>query len=178
MLKKMLLLLAVGSVTMFFSGCEAFKEIQYEPSYTLGFLQHVKFPGRSNMIEREITDPTSNKSYWINTNQFFDSSSITEVKMIEIPDKPNYYNLGFKLDRSGANKWTSLCGHSHGSSIIVTIDGEFYCIYKQELKMIDDDEIWVKCDAEFDILTARGIVKYAPQNYKYYKPDVSNWFFQ
>ncbi len=181
MFKKLLTMLAAVFTVLVITGCEAINEVQYKPEYVLTFYQHVQYPGNSKKIEKEITDPRNNQTYWVNSNQFFDSSSIMEVKMFPVEGEPNMYTLAFKLDRSGTSRWTSLCGHSRAVKIIIMVDGEFYTIYQQAMDVIDDDnnsnDIWVNCSAQFDILTAKGIMSHAQQNYKYFHPDINNWWF-
>ena len=176
MLRRSVVLTSLFCAILFVGGCGAFDRVTYTPSYVLSFYQHVEYFGLVEVAEDELIDEVTGKSYWVNKNQFFDSRTIEAVKILPIEGNPNYVNLAFKLDKAGASRWVSLLGSSSGSSVVVTIDGKFYDCFLQKLDVLEDKTTWVKCAAKFDMLTARGIVEYAPKNYKYYSPKATSWF--
>ncbi len=175
-MKKILLLAPLAFMMTLFCGCEALRQAKIEPAYVLTFYSKVQYPGQTDMIETEILSPFDNKSYWVNSNQFFDSRNLEEIKMEQCPDDPERYYLYFKLTRMGVNRWTAMCGHNANNELILMVDGSFYTAFHQSLRIIEDQKDWVKCDAKFDEYTARGIVDHAKDNYTYYNPDMNALF--
>ena len=175
MLRRSVILMSMFCALLF-TGCGAFDRMAYTPAYALAFYQHVEYFGLVEVAEDELIDEITGKSYWVNKNQFFDSRTIESAKILPIEGNSNYVNLAFKLDRAGASRWVSLLGSSSGTNIVITIDGKFYSCYLQRLDVLEDKATWVRCSAEFDLLTARGIVEHAEKNYKYYSPKATSWF--
>lgn len=173
MLKRIFL---IFSCALLLSGCEFWRQMQYEPEFVMNFYQRVYYPGQTEMIERELVNPIDGKNYWVNGNQFFDSRFIEEIRIVPEADDPNMCKMQFKLNRPGMARWTSMSGLNRGKDVIITLDGEMIGMYKQELRVIDDKENWVECDALFDVITAQAIQSHAVDNFRYYNPEAASWF--
>lgn len=173
MLKRTILFL---SCAVLLSGCEFWRQMQYEPEFVMNFYQRVTYPGQTEMIERELVNPIDGKNYWVNSNQFFDSRFIEDIRIVPEADDPNMCKMQFKLNRPGMARWTSMSGQNRGKDVIITLDGEMIGIYQQNLRVVDDKENWVECDAVFDKITAQAIQSHAADNFRYYNPEAASWF--
>lgn len=173
MLKRAIIFVCAA---LLLSGCEFIRQMQYEPEFVLKFYQRVYYPGQTEIIEREVISPIDGKSYWVNSNQFFDSRYIEDVRIVPEADDENLCKLQFKLNRPGMARWTSMSGLNRGKDVIITMDGEMIGMYVQDLRVVDDKENWVECDAVFDVITAEAIRSHAADNFRYYNPEAASWF--
>ena len=173
MLKKVILLAVTISAVMLFPGCETMKDIMKPPKvkeniYVLSLHQIIKYP-RAKNLEREIST-IDGRHFWINTNQFFHSRHIEEVKLIPRKDKKDFYDIAMKLDHNGIVKWVQLSMQFRSEKMALLIDGHFYKFYIPE-PLANEEDDWVLLNGPFDKITAKGIEKYAHRNYIYFNPN-------
>ena len=67
MLKRIFL---IFSCALLLSGCEFWRQMQYEPEFVMNFYQRVTYPGQTEMIERELVNPIDGKNYWVRQSVF------------------------------------------------------------------------------------------------------------
>jgi len=173
MFKKVLLLCAVVS-TLFITGCETLDDAMKEEKktrYVLSFHQVIKYP-RSKDLERKVVS-FDGREYWINSNQFFHSRHIEEVKLIPSKERKGYYDLELRLDYSGTIKWVQLSMHFQHKKMALMVDGYFYKLYTPD-RLTHEDDKWVVLTGPFDTVTANGIKKYAHKNYINFNPKKQN----
>ncbi len=169
MLKKIILLSSIVSV-LFISGCEILEDSANEaqkPKYILSLHEIIQYP-RSKDLEQKIV-AFDGTEYWINTNQFFHSRHIQEVKLVPSKTRKDYYDLLLKIDYSGIVKWIQFSMHFRHKQLALLVDGQFYSLYTPD-QLADEDDKWVLLTGPFDKITAGGIQKYAHKNYIKFNP--------
>ncbi len=168
-------------------GCEQFQEAweeattqkesswgqSYEPKYVMGMFQIVKYP-RAKDLESEITTFTGEK-IWINTNQFFSSKNVKEIKLIPRADRPDAFDLSVRLDDRGMRLWTVMAQEFRGREVVLMIDGVYQCRF-EPLPLKSDEDEWAVIRYPFDEVTANALVKYAKKNYGHFNPSPSRLF--
>lgn len=169
------------------SGCEQFKEAwadatdpnasswgkKYEPKYVMALFQIVKYP-RAGELESEITTFDGEK-IWINTNQFFSSKHVKEIKLLPRADRPDTYDIALNLDDRGCRIWTILANEFRGKEILMMLDGYYQCRFSPQ-PLSSEEATWVVIQHPFDEVTARGLEKYAKENYEHFNPSPTRLF--
>ncbi len=169
------------------NGCDEFKEAwedamtptksafgeEYQPKYVMSLYQVVKYP-RAGDLEAEIST-FDGKKLWINTNQFFSSKQIKDIKLIPRTDRPDCYDLALQLDERGSRIWTMMSLQFRDDPVAMLIDKYFQCTFNPQ-PLDSDEESWVVIKYPFDQVTAQGLQKYAKQNYKYFNPSATSLF--
>lgn len=174
MFKKVVLLSSIVSA-LFITGCEILEDSMKEEKkakYILSLHEVIKYP-RSKDLERKITS-FDGKEYWINSNQYFHSRHIEQVKLIPSEKRQGYYDLSLKLDYSGTVKWIQLSMHFQYKKMALLVDGNFYTLYTPD-RLTHEDDKWVLLTGPFDPITAKGIQKYARKNYVSFNPRKQNF---
>ncbi len=162
------------ALTMFLlSGCELMDSINQTPKYIISFHEIIKYP-RASEIERPIMT-LDHKKIYININQFVHSSDIADARLVEIPGTTDYFKIRLKMSRGGVARWHAMSLNFRGREIAMLLDG-LYLVSMEAERFKDEDDEWVLLDGTFDTVTANGIVKNAPINYKIYNPDPSRIF--
>lgn len=162
------------AATMFLlSGCELMDSMNKPPKYVISFHEIIKYP-RASEIERPITT-LDNKKIYININQFVHSSDIADARLVEIPGTTDYFRIRLRMSSSGVARWHAMSINFRGREIAMMLDGVFLISMEAE-RFKDDEDEWVLLNGPFDAVTANGIVKNAPINYKIYNPDPNRIF--
>jgi len=183
----MLVLAVMGLALGLLTGCESIglswadilsdkapeSEDAFKPKYVLSFHKIVKYP-RAEQLEKQI-ETFDGQKMWINVNQFMSSKYIQEAKLIPCPDKKDFYNIELKLDRKGRMHWVQITAGFKDDAMALMVDGMFYCTYQSDTISDEEDE-WVLLKGPFDAVTAKGIAKYAKQNYDFLNPSKTKLF--
>lgn len=148
--------------------------VEYKPKYVIGVYQVVKFP-RGGELEKPIST-FDGKVVCVNSNQFFSSKNIEEVKLLPRSDRPDTYDLRVKLDRRGLILWSMLSLEYRDAGMALLVDGVLYITTFQPKPLENEDAAWVVLPGPFDPVTSAGILKYARKNYDHFNPSASNWF--
>ena len=155
------------------SDCEDPYSSEFKPKYALGLYQIVKYP-RAGKLESELTT-FDGKTVWINTNQFFSSKNIEEVRLLPRSDRPDAYDLEVKLDRRGKILWSMLAANYRNEPMALLLDGIYVNAFSPQ-PLAHEDAEWVVIPGPFDAVTAAGILKYAKKNHEYFNPSATSWF--
>lgn len=169
--------IAVSSI-LFLTGCETIRKAldgdsvgrDYQPRYVMSFHQTVRYP-RAHSLEQRITT-FDGRNIWINTNHFVHSRNIEEVNLIPRPGEDGFYDLDLKLDRPGAMQWMQVSVQFRDRPLVILLDGRYYREFMPG-RVTHEDDVWVKLRGPFDKVTAEGIKKYAPTNYRFFNPPTA-----
>jgi hypothetical protein len=172
------------SVLLFTGGCEAFMEAleagsvstspineNYEPRFVVGIFSVVPYP-RGGELEKELQLPDGS-TLIINANHNFSSKRIREVKVVPRPGNPDRCDLAVKIDKSGRLQWEMLAGYFRGEAVVFVVDGRYVCRFYPDMPEENNND-WVTMRVGIDSYTAKGIAKYAKDNFVYYNPDSSS----
>ena len=185
---KIISLLAVFAM-LFFSGCEEFRAAledggnesenpnseNYRPRFVVGIFSVVEYP-RASDLEKALPMPNG-RTVWINTNQNFSSKNLRDVRVVPRPGHPDICDLQFKLDRQGKIQWQMLAGNNQAMPVVLVVDSRYAGKFIPELPEDSGTrEHWVTLRVGVDHYTARGIARFARNNYAHYNPDTENWF--
>ncbi len=184
---KALRLFAAAAALLAVTGCETLNEAweealtpskstfgeEYQPKYVLALYQVVKYP-RAGDLEAEIST-FDGKKLWINTNQFFSSKQVKDIKLLPRADRPDCYDIALQLDERGSRIWTMMSLQFRDEPVAMMIDKYFQCTFNPQ-PLDSDEETWVVIKYPFDQVTAHGLQKYAKQNYKYFNPSPTSLF--
>ena len=137
-MKRCLLLVLAAAVVLLAGGCDTVREAweesmnssarggdwfgeAYKPRYLFALYAPVKYPRGLRELERQIVT-LEGKRLWINTNQFFSSRHVQEIRKMPRTDVPGAYDLALKLSDSGVRIWTMLSQQFSHEPMIMLID--------------------------------------------------------
>ena len=168
MLKKIILFSSLVSL-LFMSGCEILEESmkdeeKQKPKYILSLHEIIKYP-RSKELEQRIV-AFDGTEYWINTNQFFHSRHIEEVRLTPSKTRKGYYDLLLRLDYSGIVKWIQLSMHFRNKQLALLVDGQFYALYTPD-QLADENDKWGVAYRPFRQNNRKGYTKIRAQELHY-----------
>ena len=188
-MRKVLLLAVAVAALLFFNGCRQIKEAwndalnpstpafsfgePYKAKYVMALFQIVNYP-RAGELESEISTFDGQK-IWINTNQFFSSKNVKEIRMLPRTDRPDCYDLALNLDDRGCRIWTILSHEYRGKELVLMIDGYYQCTFSPQ-PLANESSTWVVIQHPFDEVTAKGMVKYSQDNYSHLNPSPTRLF--
>ncbi|MCP3968613.1 MAG: hypothetical protein GY750_20045 [Lentisphaerae bacterium] len=186
MVRKLLMLCLMVFIATVFCGCETVDltwgeilgtkptemEFGHQPRYVISLHQIVDYP-RAKELEKRITT-FDGKEIFININQFFSSSDITDAKLVPVKGEKHLYYVMMKLNHGGRLKWITLTMNFKHDRMALFVDGVFYAYYKPQ-QLISEDDTWVMLKVKFDQVTAKGIQKNAKKNYEYFHPAPSRF---
>ena len=170
-------LLAAGTALL--CGCEAFEETfdmnmpDYQPKFVLTLNQIVQYP-RGSDLENTVTNFAGEKLV-VNTNQFFSSAYIRDVRLLPIEDKPGFYDLSLQLSQKGILAWYQLCIDFRSEPMAILIDQVYFGKFTPAT-IIDEKTEWVTLTGPFNEPTALGIQQFARKNYRHFSPSASSLF--
>ena len=187
-MKRCLLLVLAAAVVLLAGGCDTVREAweesmnssarggdwfgeAYKPRYLFALYTPVKYPRGLRELERQIVT-LEGKRLWINTNQFFSSRHVLEIRKMPRTDVPGAYDLALRLSDSGVRIWTMLAQQFNHEPMIMLIDNYYQCSFNPQ-PLADVDTNWVVISYPFDEVTAKGMEKYAGKNFKHLNPPVN-----
>ncbi|MBR4956595.1 MAG: hypothetical protein IKZ31_02450 [Lentisphaeria bacterium] len=188
-MKRCLLLVLAAAVVLLAGGCDTVREAweesmntsggrsgdwfsdEYKPKYLFALYAPVKYPRGLRELERQIVT-FEGKRLWINTNQFFSSRHVLEIRKMPRTDVPGAYDLALRLSDSGVRIWTMLAQQFNHEPMIMLIDNYYQCSFNPQ-PLADVDTNWVVISYPFDEVTAKGMEKYAGKNFKHLNPPVN-----
>lgn len=189
MLRRFIIVLLALGIVPLFTGCESFIEYleeteqsenpnsdNYKPRFAVGVFNIVRYPRALN-LERQITS-LDGRTVWINTNQGFSSKNLRDARWIARPGNPDVCDLQFKLTRMGKTQWQMLSGGRAGEEVALVIDGRYVGNFIPEIPEDDLNFEWVTLRVGIDHYNAKGVAKFAKNNYIYFNPDSRNWWSQ
>ncbi len=188
-MRKLYRLAAAAILTLVLAGCESFETAwsealassggnvswgeEYKPKYVLSLFQIVDYP-RAGDLEAEIST-FDGKKIWINTNQFFSSKHVKDIKLLPRVDRPDCFDLALQLDERGCRIWTMMALEFREKQVAMTIDKYYQCSFNPE-PLATEETNWVTIKYPFDKVTATGLQKHAKKNYKHYNPSPTSLF--
>ena len=187
-MKRCLQLVLAAAVVLLAGGCDTIREAweesmntsgrggnwfteEYKPKYLFALYAPVKYPRGLRELERQIVT-FEGKKLWINTNQFFSSRHVQEIRKMPRTDVPGAYDLALRLSDSGVRIWTMLSQQFSHEPMVMLIDDYYQCSFNPQ-PLVDEDTNWVVISYPFDEVTAKGLEKYASKNFKHLNPPAN-----
>lgn len=188
-LRKMLMISTAAVLLLGIAGCEAFSDAwkdamnpetsksswgeEYKPKFVMTLFQIVDYP-RAGDLEAEIST-FDGKKVWINTNQFFSSKNIKDIKLLPRADQPDTYDLALQLDERGVRMWTIMAIDFRDKKVAMMIDKYYEGSFSPQ-PLASEDATWVVIKYPFNQVTAAGLQKFAKKNYEFFNPSPTSFF--
>ncbi len=187
--RSMFMTAAAALLLFCVTGCEAFSEAwkeatspeaskstwgeEYKPKYVMTLFQIVDYP-RAGDLEAEIST-FDGKKVWINTNQFFSSKNIKDIKLLPRADQPDTYDLAIQLDDRGVRIWTMMALEFRDRKVAMMIDKYYEGAFIPQ-PLANEEATWVIIKFPFNQVTAAGLQKFAKKNYEHFNPSPTSLF--